>query len=160
MSTTSNVKNNCGTFSRKCKTFDDAVKVSLNDNDQTNVIILDGGNTERTIYSVKSHNISYSKNLLIKGDSNSKFYPVLKSFGGVSQDNYLFFINGDNINISIQSVHMDNIAFINTKKSRNLNLTVNDCYTKLKLGSYFIGIHKVTTIPLKYISRIHRLLAI
>ena len=134
------MKNNCGAFSRKCKTFDDAVKVSLNDDDQTNIIILDGGNTERTIYTVRSHNITYSKNLLIKGDPRSKFYPVLKSLGGVSQENYLFFINDDNINISIQSVHMDNVAFVNTNKSKNLNLTVNDCYAKLKLGSYFINI--------------------
>ena len=140
VSPTSNVKSNCGAFSHKCKTFDDAVKVSLNDDDQTNVIILDGGTIERIIYSVRSHNIVYSKNLLIKGDPNSKFYPVLKNLGGVSQDNYLFFINKDNINISIQSVHMDNVAFVNTNKSRNLNVTVNDCYAKLKLGRNFISV--------------------
>ena len=140
MSPTSNVKSNCGAFSRKCKTFDDVVKVSINNDDQANIIILDGGNTERTIYSVRSHNITYSKNLLIKGDSNSKLYPAIKSLGGFSQDNYLFFINQDNINISIQSVHMDNVAFVNTKKSRNLNVTVNDCYVKLNLGSYFISL--------------------
>lgn len=37
---------------------------------------------------------------------------------------------------------MDNIAFVNTKKSKNLNLTVNDCYAKLRLGSYFIRVEQ------------------
>ena len=136
VSPTSNVKNNCGVFSRKCKTFDDAVKVSLNNDDHANVIILDGGNTERTIYSVRSHNITYSKNLLITRDQNSKFYPVIGSLGGISKENYLFFINGSNINISIQSVKMENVAFVNVKSSGNVNLTVNDCYVKLKLGTF------------------------
>ena len=53
VSPTSNVKNNCGAFSRKCKTFEDAVTITLRDEDQTNIIILDGGNTERTIYNVR-----------------------------------------------------------------------------------------------------------
>ena len=140
MSPTSNVKNNCGVSSRKCKTFDDAVKVSLNDDDQTSVIILDGGTTERTIYRVRSYNITYNKNLLIKGDQNSKFYPVIETFGGISKDYYLFFIDGGNINFSIQSVQMENVAFVNVKSSGNLNLTVNDCYVKQTLGSYFINI--------------------
>ena len=39
-------------------------------------------------------------------------------------------------------MHIDNIAFVNTKKSKNLNLTVNDCYAKLKLGSYFIRVEQ------------------
>ena len=138
MSPTSVAKNNCGAISSKCKTFDDAVKVSLNDSDHTSVIILDGGNTRRNIYNVMSHNIDFSKSLLINGDPSSKFYPVIKSLGGVSQNNYLFFINADNINISIQSVQMDNVALVYMKKSRNLNLTLNDCYVKLKLRSYFI----------------------
>ena len=139
VSPTSNAKDNCGAFSRKCKTFDDAVKVSLNDDDETNVIILDGGNTERTIYTVRSHNIPYNKNLLITGDQNSKFYPVIESLG-INKDDYLFFTNGGNINLSIQSVQMESVAFINAKNSGNLNLTVNDCYVKLGLGSYFINI--------------------
>ena len=136
------MKNYCGAISRKCKTFDDAVRASLNDSDFTSLIILDGGDTERNIYSVMSHNIEYSKSLLIKGDPNSKFYPVIKSPGRVIQDNYLFFINKDNVNISIQSVQMDNVAFVNATKSRNLSLAVSDCYAKLKLGSSFISLAK------------------
>ena len=140
VSPTSEEKNNCGTISRKCKTLDDAVKVSLNDSDHTSVIILDGGETERNVYSVMSHNIEFSKSLLINGDPSSKSYPVIKSLGGISQNNYLFNINADDINISIQSVQMDNLAFVNTKKSRNVNLTVNDCYVKLKPWNYFISV--------------------
>ena len=134
------MKNNCGAVSRKCKAFDDAVKISLNDRDHKSFIILDGGDTERNIYSVISHNIVLNKSILIKGDPNSKFYPVIKSLGRVNQGNYLFIANEDNINISIQSVKMDNVAFVNVKKSRNVNLTVSDCYVKLKPGSYFISV--------------------
>ena len=140
VSPTSNAKNNCGAISRKCKTFDDAIKASMNDSDYTSLIILDGGDTERNIYNVMSHNIEYSKSLLVKGDPNSKFYPVIKSLAGDSQDNYIFFINADNANISIQSVQIDNAAFVNVKKSKNLNLTVNDCYAKLELATYFISV--------------------
>ena len=111
VSPTSNAKKNCGDISRKCKTFSDAVQVSLNDPDHTSLIILDGGNTERNIYSVLSHNIKFSKSLLINGDPSSKFYPVIKSCGGVSKNSYLFFINADNISISIQSVQMDNVLW-------------------------------------------------
>ena len=107
VSPTSNAKNNFVAFLRKCKTFDDAVKVSLNDDDQTNVIILDGGNTERTIYTARLHNIAYSKNLLIKRDPNSKFYPVSESLVGIRKDDYLFFINGSNK----YSVSADGLCF-------------------------------------------------
>ena len=83
MSPTSVAKNNCGTISGKCKTFDDAIKVSLDDHDQSNLIVLDGGETEKNIYNVRSRNIVYNKSLLIKGDSNSKFFPVIKNIGVV-----------------------------------------------------------------------------
>ena len=140
MSPTSNVKNNCGAISRKCRTFDDAVKVGLNDGDHTSVIILDGGDTERNIYSVMSHNIAHSKSLLINGDPNSKFHPVITSLDSISNDHHLFLISGDNINISIQSVDMENVDFVNKKKSGDLNLTVNDCHVKLKLQGDFIRV--------------------
>ena len=144
-SPTSNVRNNCGDFSRKCKTLDDAVNVSLNDDDQTSVIILDGGDTERTIYSMRLHKIAYSKNLLIKGDPNSKFYPVIESLVSTSKDDYLFFINGSNINLSlsIQAVQIENVAFVDVKNSGKINLTVNDCYVKLEITSYFISVEQI-----------------
>ena len=104
MSPTSEAKNNCGTISRKCKTFDDAIKVSLDDHDQSNLIVLDGGETEKNIYNVRLRNIVYNKSLLIKGDSNSNFFPVIKNIGVVSQDDFLFVTYGHDINISIQSV--------------------------------------------------------
>ena len=138
MSPTSNVKNNCGAISRKCKTFYDAIKVSLDDHDQSSHIILDGGDTEKNIYNVTLRNIVYNKSILIKGDPNSKFSPVIKNFGGASQDNFLFAIHGNNTNISIQSVQMENIALVNLRRSENVNVTVNDCYAKLSSASYFI----------------------
>ena len=136
MSPTSEAKNNCGTIYRKCKTFDDAIKVSLDDHDQSNLIILDGGETEKNMYNVRLRNIVYNKSLLIKGDSNSKFFPVIKNIGVVSQDDFLFVTYGHDINISIQSVQMENIAFINVKRSENLNVTVNNCYAKLSSGFF------------------------
>ena len=99
VSSTSLMENNCDAVSCKCKTFDDVVKISLNDRDHKSFIILDGGDTERSIYTVKSHNIALNKSILIKGDPNSKFYPVIKSLGRVNQGNYLFIVNKDNINI-------------------------------------------------------------
>ena len=106
-------------------------QILLDDHDQSNLIVLDGGETEKNIYNVRLRNIVYNKSLLIKGDSNSNFFPVIKNIGVVSQDDFLFVTYGHDTNISIQSVQIENIAFINVKRSENLDVTVNNCYAKL-----------------------------
>ena len=129
---------NCGAKYQKCKTFDDAINVSLKNDDSRNQIILDGGYTKRNFYNVISRNITYNKSLVIKGDPNSKFYPVIQISNGLIRGEYFLIMSADNIDINIQDVQLQGAGFVMIDSAQNISVLVSNCNVQLTETNYLI----------------------
>lgn len=123
---------------QKCKTFDDAVSVNLKSNGFRNQIILDGGYTERNIYNVISRNITYKKSQVIKGEPDSKFYPVIQSFDGLITGEYLPIMSADNVDINIKDAQLQGAEFAMIDSAQNISVLVSKCNVQLTETSYLI----------------------
>ena len=78
MSSNGTEHDNCGTTERRCRTVDQAIRLTISNNDTESKIVIDGGDLKRNVYEVREHSIITNKSIIIKSDSRSNFIPLVR----------------------------------------------------------------------------------
>ena len=126
----------CGTVMGKCKTLDQAIRLTLTDTDAISEIILDGGNNQRNIYVMASQNIVFSKSLIIRSKANSTNKPLVQHLSTFIVT--IFILTENSTSLKVESVDWENIVLAKISHTKNISVELNNCHFNMPMGIGFI----------------------
>ena len=122
----------CGTIMRKCKTLDQAIRLTVTDTDALSEIILDGGDSQRNIYIIAYQNIVFNKSLVIRSKSNSNNNPLVQHLSAFITTIFIF--TEDSTGIKVESVDWKNIVLAKISHAKNISVELNNCNFNMPTG--------------------------
>ena len=144
MSSSGTEHDNCGTTERRCRTVDQAIRLTISDNDAESEIILDGGDLKRNVYEVKEHSIITNKSIIIKLDSKSNFIPLVRRHDDDTSTKAVFnIILEEHGSIKVQSIDWENIVLANISRTKNVYVELNNCNVYMSMGNIFIHFDRI-----------------
>ena len=126
----------CGTIMRKCKTLDQAIRLTVTDNDAISEIILDGGDSQRNIYTIAYQNIEFNKSLVIRSKAKSNKNPLVQHLSAFIATIFIF--TEDSTGMKVESVDWENIILAKISHTKNIYVELNNCHFNMPMGVGFI----------------------
>ena len=144
MSSNGTEHDNCGTTERRCRTVDQAIRLTISNNDTESKIIIDGGDLKRNVYEVREHSIITNKSIIIKSDSRSNFIPLVRRHDDDTSSKAVFnIILGEHGSIKVESVDWENIVLANISHTKFIFVELNNCHVYMSIGNSFIHFNRI-----------------
>ena len=121
---------------RKCKTLDQAIRLTLTDTDAISEVILDGGDSQRNIYMMESQNIVFNRSLVIRSKTNSNNNPLVQYVSPFVATIFIF--TEDSTGMKVESVDWENIVLAKISRTKNTSVELINCHFNMPMGVGFI----------------------